>query len=193
MRLIQTSNLRRLVVFVFIAAFQWIPHSLSGAEWQGYEKRDFIVDGRNAFLIVPKTPAMGNPWIWRTEFFGHEPQADIALLANGFHVAYIDLQNLYGSPVAMKHMDSLYEYVTKDFSLSSKTVLEGFSRGGLFSLNWASRNPEKVACVYNDAPVCDFKSWPGGKGKGKGSPGDWERVKNLYGFASDDGRRCTNR
>ncbi len=180
------SNLRRLVVCLFVTALQWTHCSLSGAEWEGYEKRDFVVDGRNAFLIVPKTSAIGNPWIWRTEFFGHEPQADLALLANGFHVAYIDLQNLYGSPVAMKHMDSFYGHVTKEFSLSSKSVLEGFSRGGLFSMNWAARNPEKVACVYNDAPVCDFKSWPGGIGKGKGSPGDWERVKSLYGFASDD-------
>ena len=186
MRIAQSSVRIQLVVLLFVTALQWTHGRLSGAEWQGYEKRDFVVDGRNAFLIVPKASSSGNPWIWRTEFFGHEPQADLALLANGFHVAYVDLQNLYGSPVAMKHMDSFYAHVTKEFSLSSKTVLEGFSRGGLFSLNWAARNPEKVACVYNDAPVCDFKSWPGGKGKGKGSPGDWERIKSLYGFASDE-------
>jgi sialidase-1 len=175
--------------FVFslvVAGFQSSDGNLLGAEWQGYEKRDFVVDGRNAFLIMPKSPAAGKPWIWRTEFFGHEPQGDLALLAKGFHVAYVDLQNMYGSPVAMGHMDAMYSHVTKEFGLSPKTVLEGFSRGGLFALNWAVRNPDKVACVYNDAPVCDFKSWPGGKGKGKGSPGDWERVKSVYGFKSDD-------
>lgn len=155
------------------------------AEWQGYEKRDFVVEGRNAFLIVPKISAVGMPWIWRTEFFGHEPQADLALLANGFHVAYIDVQNMYGAPVAMGHMDALYQRVTSEFGVSSKAVLEGFSRGGLFALNWAARNPEKVACIYNDAPVCDFKSWPGGRGKSKGSPADWERLKQVYGFATD--------
>lgn len=157
-----------------------------GAEWEGYEKRDFVVQGRNAFVIVPKKAAAGNPWIWRTEFFGHEPQADLALLGHGFHVAYIDVQNMYGAPLAMGYMDAMWAHVTKEFGLSSKTVLEGFSRGGLFALNWAAKNPDKVACVYNDAPVCDFKSWPGGKGKGKGSPGDWDRMKSVYQFKSDE-------
>lgn len=158
---------------------------LAADEWQGYEKRDVVVDGRNGFLIIPKQPAPGKPWIWRTEFFGHEPQADLALLEKGFHAVYLDVQNMYGSPIAMGHMDAMYQYVTREIGLSPKTVLEGFSRGGLFSLNWAARNPDKVACVYNDAPVCDFKSWPGGKGKSKGSPGDWDRLKQQYGFGSD--------
>lgn len=175
-----------LLIGLVVSVFPSSDATVSGAEWQGYEKRDFVVDGRNAFLIIPKSPAAGQPWIWRTEFFGHEPQGDLALLASGFHVAYIDVQNLYGAPVAMGHMDALYSHVRKEFGLSPKTVLEGFSRGGLFSLNWAARNPDKVACVYNDAPVCDFKSWPGGKGKAKGSTGDWERLKSAYGFQSDD-------
>src|SRR5690606_36731111 len=37
-----------------------------------------------------------------------------------------------------------------------------------------------------DAPVLDFKSWPGGKGTGKGSPADWARLKGAYGFVSDE-------
>ena len=184
--LMRYSTIVLSLVCAVVAAFELPGAPLSGAEWNGFEKRDFVVDGRNAFLIIPKSAAKDSPWIWRTEFFGHEPQADLALLKKGFHVAYIDIQNMYGSPVAMGHMDAMYAHVTKEFSLSPKTVLEGFSRGGLFALNWAARNPEKVACVYNDAPVCDFKSWPGGKGKGKGSPGDWERVKSLYGFKSDE-------
>ncbi len=60
-------------------------------------------------------------------------------------------------------------------------MLEGFSRGGLFAFNWAAAHPT-VACIYADAPVCDFKSWPGGKGKGSGSPGDWQNVLKLYGL-----------
>ena len=150
--------------------------------WNGYEKLDFKVDGRQCLLVLPKIAAEGKPWIWRTEFFGHEPQGDIALLGKGFHVAYMDVQDMYGAPVAMGHMDALYNYLTQDRGLAKQTVLEGFSRGGLFSLNWAAKNPEHVACIYNDAPVCDFKSWPGGKGKSKGSPGDWEKCKKVYGF-----------
>jgi len=153
--------------------------------WQGYAQQSFTVDGRACLLVIPKTSAPGNPWIWRTEFFGHEPQADLALLSRGFHLAYMDVQNMYGAPLALDHMDKFYACLTKERALSSKTVLEGFSRGGLFAFNWAARNPGKVNAIYVDAPVCDFKSWPGGKGKSKGSKGDWERCLAVYGLTEE--------
>jgi pimeloyl-ACP methyl ester carboxylesterase/lysophospholipase L1-like esterase len=156
------------------------PVAVKHSTWNDFERLDFVVDGRACLLVVPKTAAPGRPWIWRTEFFGHEPQADLALLARGFHVAYIDVQNMYGAPAALDHMDRFYEYLIREYKLSPKTVLEGFSRGGLFSLNWGARNPGKTACIYNDAPVCDFKSWPGGFGKAQGSPDDWKRCLAVY-------------
>ncbi|OHB62775.1 MAG: hypothetical protein A2Y77_18670 [Planctomycetes bacterium RBG_13_62_9] len=156
--------------------------------WNGYEKQEFIVDGRECLLVIPKTLAQDMPWVWRTEFFGHEPQGDIALLGKGFHLAYLDVQNMYGAPVALDHMDKFYTYLTKAHGLSAKTVLEGFSRGGLFAFNWAARHPEKVAALYVDAPVCDFKSWPGGQGRGKGSKEDWRRCLEAYGLTEEQAR-----
>lgn len=100
------------------------------------------------------------------------------MLEKGFHVAYIDLRNLYGAPVALDAMDEFHAHLLKNHGLSKKTVLEGFSRGGLFAFNWAARRPEWVRGLYVDAPVCDFKSWPDGKGKGPGSPADWQRLLN---------------
>jgi hypothetical protein len=150
-------------------------------QWNdGFQKADFKIGTRKALLVMPKSPAPGKPWIWRTEFVGHQPQGDIGLLEKGFHVAYVNVENLYGAPVAMKAMDDFHAYVTKTFGLSQKAILEGFSRGGLFAFNWAAQNPQNVAGLYVDAPVCDFKSWPGGKGKSKGSPGDWQRLLQVY-------------
>ena len=152
------------------------------SEWKGYERLDFTVAGRAALLVKPKSPAPGKPWIWRTEFFGTAPQADIALLGKGFHVACIDVQNLYGAPLAIEAMDAFHDHLHKSIGLSPKPVLEGFSRGGLFAFNWAAHRPGDVAGLYVDAPVCDFKSWPGGKGKGPGSPADWQKLLKAYGF-----------
>jgi pimeloyl-ACP methyl ester carboxylesterase len=153
--------------------------------WYEYRRINFVIDGRPCILVVPKAPAAGQPWIWRTEFFSHQPQADQALVAKGFHLAYIDVQNMYGAPVALGHMDAFYAHVTREYGLAPKVVLEGFSRGGLFSFNWAARNPEKVACIYNDAPVCDVKSWPGSKGHGPGSKQDWLRLLKVYGLTKE--------
>ncbi len=153
------------------------------SQWNGYDRYDFTVDGRECLVVAPKTPAPGRPWIWRTEFFGHEPQADLALLAKGFHAVYIDVQDMYGGPAAMRHMDAFYDELTGRYGLSKKTVLVGFSRGGLFAFNWAAAHPDRVACIYADAPVCDFKSWPGGKGKGEGSAADWQKCLKAYGLS----------
>ncbi len=159
--------------------------SVNRSKWMGFNRTDFVLQGRNCLVAEPATAAPGKPWIWRTEFFGHEPQGDSTLAAKGFHVVYMDLQDMYGAPVALDLMDKFYEYLVHDKGLNNKTVLEGFSRGGLFAFNWAARHPARVSSIYVDAPVCDFKSWPGGKRKGVGSPGDWEKLKKVYRFTSE--------
>jgi hypothetical protein len=85
-------------------------------------------------------------------------------------------------------MDRLYECLTNNYNLNRKVTLEGFSRGGLFALNWAARHPDRVASLYLDAPVCDFKSWPAGWGKGKGSSNDWVHCKQVYGLNDEQAR-----
>ena len=154
------------------------------SDWLGFKRSDLRIEGRQAIIISPKKVASGNPWIWRMEFFGHEPQGDSMLAAKGFHVVYIDVQDMYGAPIALDFMDHFYNYLRKDKHLNQKAVLEGFSRGGLSALNWAARNPEKTSCIYLDAPVCDFKRWPGDKKEEFAS--DWDKLKKAYGFSSDE-------
>lgn len=162
--------------------------TFSGAKttWNGYDRYDFVVDGRRCCVVVPETAAEGKPWIWRARFFGHQPQADLALLAKGFHLVYIDVAGLFGGPKAVAHWNAFYRYLTEQHGFSKKAALEGMSRGGLIVFNWAAANPDRVACIYADAPVCDFKSWPGGQGKGRGSPGDWLACLKVYGLTEEE-------
>lgn len=136
------------------------------SEWEGYSRIDFKYNERDAILVFPKKALPGNPWIWRPAFFGAFPSVDKALLDKGFHVAYYDLTHLYGSPRAMREGELFYTYMTDTYGLSPKVTLEGFSRGGYCALNWAIKNPDKVSCIYVDAPVCDVLSWPGRKQAG---------------------------
>ena len=129
--------------------------------WNGYQRLDFTVDGRPCLLVAPAQVAPGRPWIWRTEFFDVEPQADLALLAHGWHVAYMDVKNMYGAPRAIALMGHFYAHVTAFYDLAKRPVLEGFSRGGLYAFNFAWVHPSEVAALYLDAPVLDIRSWPG--------------------------------
>ncbi len=160
--------------------------SAKAGEWKGFAKCDFEYDGRACIVVAPKVPAPGLPWIWRARFFGHEPQTDLALLSKGFHLAYMDVGDMYGAPVAVGHWDEFYKFLTGKHGFAKKVVIEGMSRGGLIAYNWAKKNPEKVACIYADAPVCDIRSWPGGMYSGKGSPADWEKCKAVYGLTDEE-------
>lgn len=156
------------------------------SEWNGFDRFDFEVDGKPVLVVAPKEAALGNPWVWHGEFFGHKPAPDIALLQRGFHIVYMSVPDLLGAPKAVAHWNKLYAELTTKYGFAKKTALVGLSRGGLYCFNWATVNPDKVACIYADAAVCDFKSWPGGKGKGKGSPRDWKLVMEQYGFATEE-------
>lgn len=147
--------------------------------FHGFEMADFMLDGHACKVVKPKVAAKGQPWVWRARFFGHQPQADIALLERGFHIAYCDVAELFGNNEAVSVWDKFYQLMVSA-GLGKKVALEGMSRGGVYMYNWALTNPKKVACVYADAPVLDLRSWPGGKGKSKGSKADWEIFKKDY-------------
>jgi len=155
------------------------------SDFHGFDLYTFETNGLSCKVVVPDVVADGRPWIWRARFWDHQSGPDVALLSNGFHVAYVDVAGLYGSADAVARFDAFYDFLTQSYGLDHRTVLEGMSRGGLIVYNWAAQNPEKVHCVYADAPVCDFKSWPGGFGTGEGSALDWTACKAAYGFASD--------
>ncbi len=157
----------------------------SVAAWHRFWAEYETLAGKQARLVVPEIPAPGKPWVWRARFPDWHYRMDSILLRKGFHIAYINTDNMYGSPAAMKIWDQFYDYLTTEKNLSEKVVLEGVSRGGLFIYNWAKNNPEKVHCIYAEAPVCDFKSWPLGGGKGIGSKTNWERLLKVYGFKSE--------
>jgi pimeloyl-ACP methyl ester carboxylesterase len=155
------------------------------SKWNGYVRYDFKVDGKSVLVVEPKTAAPGRPWVWHGEFFGHKPAPDIALLDRGFHIVYMRVPNMLGCPRAVEHWNAFYKVLTNKYGFAKKVALVGLSRGGLYCYNWAAANPERVACIYGDAPVCDFKSWPGGKGKGKGSSRDWKLVLETFGFKNE--------
>jgi pimeloyl-ACP methyl ester carboxylesterase len=156
--------------------------------WNGYDQLEFTFEGRPALLVQPKQSAEGNPWIWRTEFFGHEPQGDLALLAAGWHVAYLKVSDMYGAPASIDAMARFHDHLVKEYGLAQRAVLEGFSRGGLYAVNYAAAHLDHTAGLYLDAPVLDIRSWPGGKGNGPGNAQCWKECLAIYGLTEDTAR-----
>lgn len=158
--------------------------SLSGvqvsvSDFHGFVQHEFEVGGAACKLVSPAEPALGAPWIWRARFWGHEPQLDVALLKNGWHVGYCDVADLFGNETALQRWDQFHDFGQR-IGLHPKPLLEGMSRGGLIVMRWASANPDKVSGIYVDNAVMDIRSWPGGKGDGIGAPRAWKTCLDAY-------------
>ena len=147
-----------------------------------FRKSEFWLSGHEGAVICPEAPKKGNPYIWRAEFPGAFDSVDRELLRRGWHLVYYRISDLFGCDEAVSKMHAFQRYIEKNFSLSDKAVIFGFSRGGLYAVSYTAAFPEKVAKLYLDAPVLDVFSWPGGFGRGDGSPEDWKICKSVYGI-----------
>ena len=148
------------------------------SRWHEHDRLDFVIAGRPCILVLPTGSDAKRPWIWRTEFFEHEPQVDLALLARGWHLAYMDVKSMYGGPKAMALMGQFYAHLVVNYGLAKRVVLEGFSRGGLYAFNFAATHPTRVAALYLDAPVLDIRSWPGRNRQSK----EWAECLEAFGL-----------
>ena len=146
----------------------------------GFSCYDFQLNDVTCRVVVPKICADGKPWVWRARFFGVEPQFDLAMLKQGYHVVTCDVSDLFGNAEAVSRWDRFYEYLRFEHLFADRAVLEGFSRGGLIVYNWAVANPGKVAVIYGDAPVMDLKSWPGIS----------QTILDCYGFKDEEETRA---
>lgn len=155
-------------------------------QWRGFRRLRFNVAGCQAWVVEPNRPAPGKPWTWCMEFPDAftERTGVTNLLAEGFHHLHLSVGNTFGCPTALDQFDQFYRIVTNG-GLARRGALIGISRGGLYAYNWAARHPDRVSAIYGDAPVCDFKSWPGGRGTGRGSPPDWQKLIRDYGFTDE--------
>ncbi|MCC8410231.1 SGNH/GDSL hydrolase family protein [Mucilaginibacter sp. UR6-1] len=178
----QRLLLCRRFIFIVLTAVLYSLHTSAQTTWKGFAQTHVNIAGHKAYYVKPRVALPGRPWVWRASFADWHTGIDSLLLSRGFHVAYVSVDDEYGSPYAMQVWDSFYNYLTDSVKLAPRVALEAVSRGGLYALGWAKRNPDKVSCIYAETPVYDIKSWPGGKGKGLGDETAWNHLKQVYKF-----------
>lgn len=149
-----------------------------------------ITIGDNTLTLkVPAEAAPGKPWLWVGEFAGHLRSLEDGLVAKGWHVAYVNVSNQFGSPNAMAVWKKVYEELHGKRKLAERPALLGISRGGLYVNAWTRLHPDRVSVLYLDNGVCDIRSWPAGiqlTEKGGGSKGDWTRYMTEFKFTSEE-------
>ncbi|MFO0950171.1 MAG: prolyl oligopeptidase family serine peptidase [Isosphaeraceae bacterium] len=126
------------------------------------------VEGHSAFIFWPaegkrSTP---QPWVMYAPTLAgypdtHEKWMHEQFVEAGIAVAGVDVGEAYGSPKGRAGMTALYRELTEKRGFSTRPVLLGRSRGGLWVSSWAEENPENVAGIAGIYPVFDFTTYPG--------------------------------
>jgi pimeloyl-ACP methyl ester carboxylesterase len=159
--------------------------------WNGFRMEEFDLEGMlpgrtcKTIIVYPDEPALLKPWVWRAEFFGAFANADLELVRKGWHIAYCSFSDMYGCPKAVEGMKRFHDWCVKTLGLSPKPVIFGFSRGGLYTVNYVYAYPEDTCCLYIDAPALDIRNWPSGLNSYPRNEEEWERCKELYGLDNE--------
>ena len=162
-------------------------------QWNGYTMYLFDLDcgqygKRPVKIVCPRESGSTRPWVWRAVYFGHEPQTELAMLARGYYVAFIQCTDPAGSPRQVAQRNYLYDFLVKEKGFNPKPCLIGMSYGGITNMNWAIANPDKVGPVYIDNPVLDIMTLPSSplrRPASKSKDKNWDMVLNAYHFKSD--------
>ncbi|MDZ4402891.1 prolyl oligopeptidase family serine peptidase [Prosthecobacter sp.] len=125
----------------------------------------FDVSGNKAVVYAAPKPAEGKPWLWYAptlnggvSIVGRKMYFE-AFMKAGISVAGFDLGEVRGSPASSAKFTLFYDDMVKR-GYSPKPILLGQSRGGMMTLAWAFRNPDKVRAWVGIYPVCNLASWP---------------------------------
>jgi pimeloyl-ACP methyl ester carboxylesterase len=125
----------------------------------------FDVSGHKAVFYAAPKPADGKPWVWYAPTLNGgvslagRPMYFEAFMKAGIGIAGFDLGEVRGSPASTAKFTLFYEAMVKR-GFSPKPILLGQSRGGMMTLAWAFRNPDKVRAWVGIYPVCNLASWP---------------------------------
>ena len=129
--------------------------------WYGFNRKVFEFKGRQATVAFPKENDKRMRWVLKTEYREDFPETEIQLLEKGFHVAWLETANLFAVKEDCDLKAEFCDYLHKEYGLCEKCALVGFSCGGAHAVNFAGFYPEKVSCMFIDAPVLNFLSFPG--------------------------------
>ena len=157
---------------------------------QGFLRTKFTMDGCEAWVVEPETPAADGRWVWCMEWpTAFQDRVGVkALLTAGYRwvtfnpaskTVYAGNQN--DEMIAKRR--AFQRFLVEGLGYAPKCGLIGMSWGGYYSVRYASTHPECVCAAYLDAPLLDFSTLRGFKDADSATR---KRIMAYYPFATAD-------
>ncbi|MBQ8432424.1 MAG: hypothetical protein IJX28_06025 [Clostridia bacterium] len=140
------------------------------SEWNGYERLDFVFEGRKAIVVLPKEKDPKGRWMFKTEYFGAFPSFELEMLSRGWGLAHLENSTRWVNPGDIEAKKPFCDFLQREFGFAKKCLPVGMSCGGMQGVYFASMYPAYVAALYLDAPVMNRLSCPCGIGLGSKNP-----------------------
>ncbi len=121
----------------------------------------FLFEGIEAIVVIPEERDSLGRWVLKSQYWGAFPDVEIKLLERGFHVAFIKNDTRFATSEECARKARFVHYVAEKYSLSEKCVPVGMSCGGAHAVRFSGLYPELVSCIFIDAPVLNYCSFPG--------------------------------
>ena len=128
--------------------------------WNGFKIEKFVFEGFEAVIVFPEKEDEKRNWLLKTEYFGAFPEVEIKLIEKGFHLAYVTNISRFATEEDCHRKARFADYLSEKYGLRDRCVPVGMSCGGGHAVNFAGFHPEKVLCMYIDAPVLNFCDFP---------------------------------
>jgi len=132
--------------------------------WNGFRMERFFFEDKDAIVVLPNEGTSIGRLAIKTEYWDAFPATEVALLEKGFFLCYIKNETRFALDDDVDRKARFVCYVSEKYGLQRRVVPVGMSCGGLWAIKFAARHPELVACLYLDAPVLNYMSWPCGFG-----------------------------
>lgn len=129
-------------------------------KWNGFEKKEFEFEGRNAIIVFPHKSNATNKWCFKTEYWDAFPSLEIEMAKHGWHIAYIENQTRWCLDEDLDLKQRFADFIIKEYNLCEKCIPVGMSCGGMFAVKFAAKYPQYVSALYLDAPVINLLSCP---------------------------------
>ncbi len=142
--------------------------------WNGCNVEEFKFEGRVCWVVIPENPT--GDWVFKTEYFTAFPDVERTLVEkHGFYAFAIRHTTRFSPDADLECEARFIDFLCEKYSLKKKGSLVGMSMGGSRAVKFAGRYPERVNCMWIDAPVLSFISYPARR--------HWEGCANEFRLA----------
>lgn len=129
--------------------------------WNGFRTEEILFEDKPARIVFPEEGKSIGRLALKTLYRDAFPRAvELDLVKKGFHLCFVTNEHRWGAESDLDRMARFTQFVTEKYNLQKRIVPIGMSAGGLLAVLLAAKYPEKISCLYLDAPVLNYLSCP---------------------------------